>query len=412
MKLISNQIIPHFSFADSVHALSQMFYINSKKDLNFEENFKTKNYYLTNGGRTGLELIIKSFKPDKNKYIALPAFICGVVATPFLSRGYKIKWIDVDENGLIDVNDFEKKIKNIGLVVVPHIFGQKAPLKEICNIAKKKNILVIEDGAHLISKLELKKESQKNPEKIFFDAQILSFGREKVLSCVSGGALILPKNSKFKSAVEKNYKKFKYPHKSWILKHLIQPYIFALGINFWHFGGKIIPFLAQKLNLLPLAVTPQEKKGKEDFFFGRMPIPQQKILKRQFELFNVRKELRKQNAKHWKKTLKYLFPDMKIIIPENYFRVILISKNFEDSKNNKNFITRKVFLKKLRKTNFHLNEWEGFPIAPEVEVKKFGYSLGSCPNAETFSQSYKTFPTHFRVNKSTVKYFAKIWKKC
>ena len=404
MKLISNQIIPHFSFKDSLHALSQIFYIHSKKNLDLKKEFKTENYYLTSSARTALYLIIKSFKPPKSKSIGIPAFICGVVATPFLEEGYKIEWIDVDENGLIDIKDFEKKSKNIGLVIVPHIFGQQAPLEAVYKIANPQNILVVEDTAHLIPHIELKNKPSKQFSENFFDAQILSFGREKVLSCVTGGALILPKKSIYKKSVEKNYKNLKLPSKFWIFQHLIQPFIFSISLPWWQFGGKIIPYIFRKINFLPLAVTPTEKRGREDFPQTKMPYAQQKILKKQFKLLPKRSELRKQNTQLWKDELKKLFPEDCIIIPENFFRVLVVNKKLETRNN------RKYFLKKLKGTDFHLSEWEGNPIAPNVEIKKFGYIKGQCPMAEQFSKNYKTFPTHFRVNKSVIKYFAKIYK--
>ena len=138
IKLISNQLSPNFTFADALHATRQIFSMNKKFDQSFEAFFGTKNYLLTNTARTALACLADTIKIPKTKKIGIPAFICAVVATPFLERGYEICWIDTDENGLISSTDFEKKSDEIGLVIVPHIFGQRAPIGEISKIAKEK----------------------------------------------------------------------------------------------------------------------------------------------------------------------------------------------------------------------------------------------------------------------------------
>ncbi len=377
MKLISNQINPHFNLWDALCAVSK---IGGWSKPDFAAELETKNYRLTNTARSALGIIIDVLKLDKDKRIAIPAFICGVVATPFLERGYQIEWIDVDENGLIDPKDFEGKASQVGLVVVPHIFGQPAPLKAISDIAQKHDIFVVEDGAHFL-----------NTEIKDCDAKILSFGREKVISCVSGGALLWPETSRYAA----EFKKYELPSTSmmWQIQHALQPLIFALGKYWWQLGGKIIPAIALKIKLLPLAVTKAEKQGREDIKIKAMGNIQKRILKRQWRLWDRRTRQAQGIAQTWKQILPV---DTNVSIPQNAFRVIL---KFKSTQDRTNFI--KQYLVSRR---WHTRDWDGVPISPQgVKLKAFGYEPGQCRGAEKFAQTYLTLPTNIYCQTKDIK---------
>jgi len=402
-KLVSNQISPNFTFADSLYAIKQIFVVNSQKksayyNRIFAKYFGTENFFLTNAVRTGLAEIIKTVNPSKKKKVGIPAFICAVVATPFLKENYEIEWLDTDHNGVISLEEFKKKADKLSVIVVPHIFGQKAPLEEIYNLAQEKKILVIEDCAHLFRVRTQSSQSSNsaNDSKFHCDVRIASFGREKVFSCVSGGAVIWNKKSQF--FTNKNFKLVN-ASKGWTIRHALQPLIFALAIPWWHWGGKLIPYLASKTKLLPRAVTNAEKKGKEDFPLYALPVTQQKILLSKFQKADQIISHRKKIATAWEKTLTKLFPESEIIVPDNAFRVILKTE-------------RKQILAKAKKLGFNLHEWDGVPISPAgTDLGKFGYQLGQCPKAEYFAQNYVSFPTNIRTSLKDVKIFEKLWSK-
>ncbi len=375
-ELVSNQISPNLTFSDAFRGLSRIFNVLKKENLDFSPFFNTDNYLLTNAARTALAQIIEVIKPPKGKKIGIPAFICAAVVTPFLEKGYEICWIDTDENGVIGLEDYKKKSDNISVVVVPHIFGKEAPLAEIYKHAKAKNIFVIEDGAHLF-----------DTDTTHCDAKIFSFGREKVFSCVSGGALVWGEDSPYAEQF-KNIQ-LSLPKASWTIRHLLQPLILSISIPLWNMLsiGKGMAYLTRKTNLLPLAVTQKEKEGYEDFPQASLPYPLQCILLHQLENAWKIHVHRKKVALAWKEVLPKLFPKDEIIVPENHFRVILKTSGQKD------------ILNKAKKIGFELREWDGVPISPAgVDLKNFGYGLGDCPNAESFAQNYVTFPTNVRTS--------------
>ncbi len=384
-KLISNQINPHFTLREAFFSASQVLKNPSEKDLDFGHEFGTKNYVLAGSARTLLREVVKIVEPEKSKKIAIPSFICAVVALPFLAEGYEIEWIEVDENGLIEVADLKAKIKNVSAVLVPHIFGQEAPIKEIYELSKTQNheVLVIEDEALCWR--------DKNADK-YFDVKIKSFGREKVVSCVSGGALIWPENS----AHSEEFRKIslKKPTKKYVIQHLLQPLVYSLAQPWWHLGGKVIPMLALQLGLIPMAVYAGEKEGKwvtPDFSLS--PKLQQ-VLKRQLGLKAKKQKHSLELASYWKQKLTEKFKNLEVLIPDNPTRLIL--KNLDPE------VRKKISSVK----GFHFREWDGRPIAPlGTDLVKFGYQTGACPRAEKFARSYLTLPTNLKLDKSDIDRF-------
>lgn len=386
-RLVSNQISPNFRFLDSLHAAGQLFQWRAKT-VDFEPFFQTPNYRLTNAARSALGILIDTLKLPKEKKIGIPAYICAVVATPFLERGYRIQWIDTDKNGLIDPYDFEKKADHLSLVVVPHIWGQYAPREKIYTTAKQKNIFVIEDCAHLW-----------DTDLSHCDAKILSFGREKVFSCVSGGALLWREELAFSEKLHSA--KLKPPSPWWTIRHALQPLWFSLALPFWHVGsiGKVFVWSLRKLNILPAAVTQKEKKGHEDFPICSMPRSMQYILVHQLDRAAKIQSHRQEIASAWKHVLENLFPKSQIVIPENALRVILRISEAGEVK------------RKAKALGFYLRDWDGHPIAPEgIDRGRFGYHTGQCPNAEDFNKHSITFPTNIRTHLSDVRRFETMWK--
>lgn len=381
MKLISNQINPHFTLSDALTAAGQIF---SWKNPDLTNRFPGQ-FVLTNTARTALGIIADQAPLDRNKKIALPAFICGVVATPFLERGWSIEWIDTDQNGLIDPADFAQKADGITLVVVPHIFGQPAPLASLKKIAEKHQIMVVEDGAHLL-----------NNNFDHCDVKIWSFGREKVISCVSGGALIWP--AKSKSLISPELPKASF---DWQIKHALQPLIYALALGWWHQGGKILPALSRKLKILPLAVTAAEKNGHEDVPMQAMGKVQKRILAKQWEQQTARTQHAQAIAQAWKKYLTPRLPTgARMIIPDSAFRVIV---TFTTPAEKEAFVSTY-----FNRSDWHLRDWDGVPISPQgVDLKAFGYEARQCPQAEHYAQTYLTLPTNIRVSKKDLKQLEK-----
>ena len=383
MKLVSNQLGPNFKLNDAMYAFGCALMPKLSK-TDFLPYFETENFKLASTARTLLGLLANII--PEGKKVGIPAVCCAVMATPFMSKGKDICWMDTDKNGLLDPKEVEKYKNELGLILVPHIFGQQANLEEIIKIAKENNIIVVEDGAHFFQ-----------PGEPIADYRLLSFGREKDVSCVSGGALIWKKNALGSDMIRNT--QLQNPSRLWAFRHAVQPLILALSLPWWNNGGRFIAGVFSKIKLLPRAVSMGEKCGINDFPQTKLAYTQQKILARAFRQRSQEISHREELSHAWERKLHEIFPKTNIAIPSNFFRVIATG------------INRETILKTAKRIGFDLKEWDGDPIAPRgVDLEKFGYKPGQCPNAENFIQNYVTFPTNRRTELADVDRFSRLFE--
>src|SRR3989338_1413783 len=109
--------------------------------------------------------------------------------------------------------DIKKKISSRSKVlIIQHTFGTSAKLTELLAIAKQHQLYVIEDCAHALGA-----RYQQQLVGTFGDAAIFSFGRDKVISSVYGGALLTKQPFTLPSLPS--------PSLFWIKQQLVHPFI-------------------------------------------------------------------------------------------------------------------------------------------------------------------------------------------
>ena len=103
---------------------------------------------VANGG-DALEVALRALEIKAGDEVIVPANSYTATAMSVLRVGATPIFCDVDtETLLIDPESFEKAIgPNTRAVIPVHLFGQVAPMKQICDIAKRHKLKVIEDAA-------------------------------------------------------------------------------------------------------------------------------------------------------------------------------------------------------------------------------------------------------------------------
>ena len=163
----------------------------------FEKNFsiynKKKFGVAVSNGTAALEIAIKSLNLKKGSEVIIPAFSIISTANAVIKNKLKPILVDCDlETWNMRSDETLKKItKKTKAIIITHIYGLPVDLKKILQIAKKKNIIIIEDTAEVIG-LKYKNKICGS----FGDLSTFSFYANKHITTGEGG-MICTNNKKY-----------------------------------------------------------------------------------------------------------------------------------------------------------------------------------------------------------------------
>ena len=120
-----------------------------KCNAKLEEITKAKKVLMTTSGTSALEMasLLTDVKPGDE--VIMPSYTFVSTANAFVLRGAKIVFVDIRPDTMnIDENLIEDAITEKTKVIVPvHYGGVSCEMDKICDIAKRHNLLVVEDAA-------------------------------------------------------------------------------------------------------------------------------------------------------------------------------------------------------------------------------------------------------------------------
>ena len=163
----------------------------------FEKSFsiynKKKFGVAVSNGTAALEIAIKSLNLKKGSEVIIPAFSIISTANAVIKNKLKPILVDCDlETWNMRSDETLKKItKKTKAIIITHIYGLPVDLKKILQIAKKKNIIIIEDTAEVIG-LKYKNKICGS----FGDLSTFSFYANKHITTGEGG-MICTNNKKY-----------------------------------------------------------------------------------------------------------------------------------------------------------------------------------------------------------------------
>lgn len=159
--------VPFFSFSNAPRKLKSQWkkslnnvvnrgiFIQGPEVKNFElawaEKLKVKYSIGVSNGQDGLILALRALGIGEGDYVAVPAHTFIAVHNAVLSVGAHPYSIDVDVNGLINIELLKNSEQKFKAIIVVHMHGQMVDMCEVSFWAKKLKIFVIEDcsQAHL-----------------------------------------------------------------------------------------------------------------------------------------------------------------------------------------------------------------------------------------------------------------------
>jgi dTDP-4-amino-4,6-dideoxygalactose transaminase len=339
--------------------------------------------FLFSSGREALAAFLKALPHQEGDEVIVQAYTCVVVPNAIAAAGLVPVYADIEKATLnLDPLDVEKKITpRTKAVICQHTFGIPAPMDALRDLCDRHHLLLIEDCAHVLP-------DAKGPEEVTAkgDALLMSFGRDKAVSGVTGGAIVCRRKECFARLKKAEEEAIELP-KSVIARLLLYPLLYAIARPLYGLGlGKLLLVAARRTGLLLPIVTPKEKHGKQSPTLHRLPEPCAAMVMEQF------KELRRINAHRRAIVWQYLeacaaygwpvLHGIRTDLPLQKFPLFV-----KDAR---------TIRAQLKQKNIHLDDgWTGCVVCPKgVDMNEARYHSGSDPQAEEACEEILSLPTH------------------
>ncbi len=176
-------------------------FLNGNKVISLERKLSTmfaSSAIAVASGHDALLMALNALDLKSDDEIIFPANAYPTAFPVFLSSGKPVP-VDVDINGQLDPFEVEKKItKKTKVIIMVHLYGLAGDIESILKIAKKYNLVLIEDCAQSFgSKFKGKHLGT------FGDMGCFSFYPTKNLGALGDGGAIITGNKKYYSYILK-----------------------------------------------------------------------------------------------------------------------------------------------------------------------------------------------------------------
>jgi dTDP-4-amino-4,6-dideoxygalactose transaminase len=332
--------------------------------------------FLFTSARASMIETMKSFGIGNNNTVIVQAFNCVAVPEAVIATGAKPIYSDIHVKTFSSsARQIEERITPVTKAVVSqHTFGIPADINSIYKLCIKNNLYLFIDSAHRLLPTIHKNDSDTKADAIFF-----SFGRDKVISSVSGGAVLIKnKHTKVLKKMKNRYKILKYPSYIFIFQQLCHIILMHPILYFYDFLniGKCIVFVLRSLHIITIPVEKCELKGNiPTHLINKYPPVLARILQIQMEnLEEMNNHRKKAGTKYGLKnnTVPFLrYP----ILTEKPLKILC----------------------ELKRHSVLAGTWYSHIIDPAgVNLTSVYYKPCSCPNAENVSKKILNLPTNIR----------------
>ena len=204
--LVTQSSMPSFDeYCEEIKPLFESKWLtnNGIKHKELEENLKkylnVNNISLFVNGHLALMLAIRAMHFPRGSEIITTPFSFSSTTHAIVDNGLVPVFCDInDVDYTIDVNKIESLITDKTVAILPvHVYGHICNVEKIDEIAKKHNLKVIYDAAHVFG-VKYKNKSIA----CYGDVSMFSFHATKVFNTIEGGALIY-QDSPLKDTLEK-----------------------------------------------------------------------------------------------------------------------------------------------------------------------------------------------------------------
>ncbi|MBT3292732.1 aminotransferase class I/II-fold pyridoxal phosphate-dependent enzyme [Candidatus Peregrinibacteria bacterium] len=356
--------------------------IQRLKDV-ISNKFEIQNVSLFATGRESLLAVLKACNLQTGEEVIIQGYTCSVVPSAIhAAKGVPV-YADIDKNTLNMTTESVEALINsrTKAVICQHTFGIPAPVKDLRSICNEHGILLIEDCAHIMPDENGPEEIGKYGDYVFF-----SFGRDKAISGVSGGAAA-SRNPEGSVKLESEENQANQLSSYTIFRLLFYPCIYVIAKQFYGLGiGKALLVLFRKVGALMPYVSKDEKQGHMSPMINKLPNACSALALKQI------KQLQKINNHRRKLTEYYLneSKELNLDYPQNITNNMPLQKFpiFIDDAD--------LIRQQLKSKNVYLDDgWTGSAVCPRSSnLSAANYEKNSCTVAEQCAINILSLPTH------------------
>ena len=335
-------------------------------------------------GRIALYAILKSLELKEGDEVIIPAFTCVVVPNAIIYTGLKPVYVDILPTTYnMDITLIESKITSRTKVIIcQNTFGLSSGLEDIISIAKKHNLITIEDCTHGFGGFYNGKTNGS-----FCDASFFSTQWNKPFSTGIGGFLVVNNIiilNKLKTLETNKIKPM------CIEKILLRVLIVFRKIFINKYTQSFLVKIYRLLSRYNLTVG--SNRG-EELDSTKMPVDYYKDISniqinegiKSIKTISQLNELRKKNAYEY---TQYLKSKNKNHVEENTFENHIFLKYPLLVKN------RDVFFERAEKFNITLGDWFLSPLHPvRNQLDKWGLIRNEYPVSSSIAEKIVNLPT-------------------
>lgn len=339
--------------------------------------------HLFGSGREALYAILKSLMFQKDEEVIVQGYTCVVVPNAVIAAGMVPVYADIDPDTLnLNLEEVERLITpKTRAVICQHTFGIPAFTKRLRELCDRHSLILIEDCAHVMPDETGPEEIGRTGDLLFF-----SFGRDKAISGVAGGAVICRRTDLCHDLARMETDAVPYGTLS-IKRFLQYPCLYAFAKPFYGIGlGKWIMALFGKLHMLAPITTAREKKGDMDKTLRAMPNACAILALDQFKRLKQINDHRRMLTKlYFEEGTARGWPLLLGVQPHLPLQKFpLFIKGAERIR------------QQLKKRNVYLHDgWTGCVICPaSADAEAVGYHDGDDPSADMAGEQILSLPTH------------------
>jgi perosamine synthetase len=338
--------------------------------------------HLFGSGRESLLAILKSLRFQKEEEVIVQGYTCVVVPNAVSAAGMTPVFADIERDTLnLDIDEVAKLITpRTRAIVCQHTFGIPAFTKELRSLCDRHSLILIEDCAHIIPDEHGPKEIGAYGDLLFF-----SFGRDKAISGVNGGAVVCRRKDICADLgkLESDAK----PYSFWQIKRWLQyPVLYGITKPVYGSIGRYLLAGFGRIGMLAPIVTRKEKNGEMPDTLHRMPNACAVLVLQQWErLRQINDHRRALTRYYFDESTRRRWPLLLGVTPDLPLQKFpLFTPGAER--------IRQV----LKRKNIHLHDgWTGCVICPaDANDEACGYKDGDDPDAEMAGEQILSLPTH------------------